>query len=73
MGLYLNWFKNYDTKGIFFSKKNRENVLNDFFQFIMEGDGKTPLKNAILLSFLSLIQIKKKNTVKHFKNVCTGP
>ena len=33
----------------------------------MDGNGKTPLKNAILLSYISLIQIKK---VKHFKNLC---
>ena len=50
-----------------FVKKTRENVAIDFFQFIMNGDGKKTLK-IVITNFYKLHKAKgKEYTFKQFK------
>ena len=55
-----------------FCKKNRENVAINFFQFIIDSDGKKPLRIAILEFYKLNLNKRKEYTVKHFKKVLPG-
>ena len=50
-----------------FVKKTRENVATDVFQFMMDGNGKKPLRIAILEFYKLNLNKRREYTVKHFK------